>query len=165
MKIILKHILRNIKEKKGRSLLIIISLMIASGVFILNLTIPNQIIEANKNRMKESIGKSDIMIASFESFNIKDLKLNEKEIKYVGVNQIGLIHKDKTFIIYGSDIQKCNELKLLDEKLSLLDNEIIISKQTAEKYNYKENDIMKLEINEQEYELKVKYNFHYNRNQ
>lgn len=40
MKIILTHIIRNIKEKKGRSFLIILSLMIASVVFILNLTIP-----------------------------------------------------------------------------------------------------------------------------
>ena len=35
MKIILTHIIRNIKEKKGRSFLIILSLMIASVVFIL----------------------------------------------------------------------------------------------------------------------------------
>ena len=139
MKIILKHILRNIKEKKGRSLLIIISLMIASCVFILNLTIPNQIVEANKNRMKDAIGKSDIAVASFENFNINDLKVNEEEIKSVGVNQIGLIHKDKTLIIYGSDIKKCEELKLIDGKTELNDNEIIISGSTAEKYNYHES--------------------------
>ena len=128
MKIILKHILRNIKEKKGRSLLIIISLMIASCVFILNLTIPNQIVEANKNRMKDAIGKSDILVASFENFNINDLKVNKEEIKSVGVNQIGLIHKDKTLIIYGSDIEKCEELKLIDDEIDLNDNEIIIKK-------------------------------------
>ena len=156
MKIILKHILRNIKEKKGRSLLIIISLMIASCVFILNLTIPNQIVEANKNRMKDAIGKSDILVASFENFNINDLKVNKEEIKSVGVNQIGLIHKDKTLIIYGSDIEKCEELKLIDDEIDLNDNEIIINKATAEKYNYKENDIIKLEIDEVEYELKIR---------
>ena len=156
MKIILKHILRNIKEKKGRSLLIIISLMIASCVFILNLTIPNQIIEANTKRLKEQIGKSDIMIMGYDNFSINDLKLNNEEIKYVGVNQLGLIHKDKTFIIYGSDTKKCNELKLINEDIELADNEIIISKQTAEKYSYKENDIIKVEIEEKQYVLKIK---------
>ena len=156
MKIILKHILRNIKEKKGRSLLIIISLMIASCVFILNLTIPNQIIEANTNRLKEQIGKSDLMLASYDNFNINDLKVNKEEIKYVGVNQLDIIHKDKTLIIYGSDTKKCNELKLLDEDILLKDNEILISKQTAEKYNYKENDNIKIEINDKHYELKIK---------
>ena len=157
MKIILKHILRNIKEKKGRSLLIIISLMIASCVFILNLTIPNQIIEANTKMLKEQIGKSDIMVTSFDSFKISDLKLNKEEIKYVGVNQLGLIHKEKTFIIYGSDIKKCNELKLLNEEITLSDNEIIISKQTSEKYGYKENDLIKVEMyNEKVHELKIK---------
>lgn len=156
MKIILKHILRNIKEKKGRSLLIIISLMIASCVFILNLTIPNQIVEANKNRMKDAIGKSDILVASFENFNINNLKINKEEIKSIGVNQIGLIHKDKTLIIYGSDIKKCEELKLIDDQIDLNDNEIIINKATAEKYNYKENDIIKLEIDDSKYELKIR---------
>ena len=156
MKIILKHILRNIKEKKGRSLLIIISLMIASCVFILNLTIPNQIIEANTNRLKEQIGKSDLMLSSYDNFNINDLKINKEKIKYVGVNQLDIIHKEKTLIIYGSDTKKCNELKLLDEEIILKDNEIVINKQTSEKYNYKENDNIKIEINDKNYELKIK---------
>lgn len=156
MKIILKHILRNIKEKKGRSLLIIISLMIASCVFISNLTIPNQIFEANKRNMKESIGKSDILVTAFEGFNIDNLKQNCEDIKYVGVNELGLIHKDKTFIMYGADVKKCNELNLLEQDIALGDNEIIISKQTAEKYGYKEKDSIKIEIENQEYELKIK---------
>ena len=156
MKIILKHILRNIKEKKIRSLLIIISLMIASCVFILNLTIPNQILEANKNRMKQQIGKSDILVTSFEQFNINDLKLNEEKIKSVGVNQINLIHKEKTLIIYGCNINKAEELKLIDDDIELQDNEIIINSTTAEKYNYKENDIVKINVDDKEYELKIK---------
>lgn len=156
MKIILKHILRNIKEKKGRSLLIIISLMIASCVFILNLTIPNQILEANTQRMRDIVGKSDILVKSFENFNIDDLNLNGNEIKSVGVNQISLIHKDKTLILYGSNIYKAKELKLLNTDILLEENEIIINNNTAEKYNYKENDIIKIEIEENTYELKIK---------
>lgn len=87
MKIILTHIIRNIKEKKGRSLLIILSLMIASIVFILNLTIPNQIIESNMNTMRQMIGSSDLLLASYDEFDINNLNLNQEKINYVGVNE------------------------------------------------------------------------------
>lgn len=66
MKIILTHIIRNIKEKKGRSFLIILSLMIASVVFILNLTIPKQIVDTKAKQSRDAIGLSDIMVASFD---------------------------------------------------------------------------------------------------
>ena len=155
MKIILTHIMRNIKEKKGRSILIIISLMIASITFILNLTIPNQIVETKMQQSRKAIGSSDIMVASFDVFNIDDLKLSDEKIKSVGVNSLYLIHKDKTLVIYGTDIKKASEISLVTN-IDLKDNEIIISKSTADKYNYKVNDTITLEIEDSKYELKIK---------
>lgn len=155
MKIILTHIIRNIKEKKGRSLLIILSLMIASIVFILNLTIPNQIIESNMNRMRDTIGLSDLILSSFDEFNINELELNDENINYVGVNDLYTIHKDKTLVIYTTDIYKASNIKLIDN-INLLDDEIIISKTTAEKYNYKENDIMTIDVEDNKYNLRIK---------
>lgn len=155
MKIVLTHIIRNIKEKKGRSLLIILSLMIASIVFILNLTIPNQILESNMNIMRDTIGSSDLLLGSFNEFNINDLKLNDEKIKYVGVNDLYIIHKDKTFVIYATDTYDASNMNLIDN-INLLDDEIIISKTTAEKYNYKVNDIMTIDIENNKYDLKIK---------
>lgn len=155
MRIILTHIIRNIKEKKGRSLLIILSLMIASVVFILNLTIPNQIVESNMNRMRDVIGSSDLLLASFDEFNINDLKFDNNKINYVGVNDLYIIHKNKTLVIYGTDINKASSIKLIED-INLLDDEIIISKTTAEKYNYKVNDIMIIDIEDNKYNLKIK---------
>ncbi|MBR1377035.1 MAG: ABC transporter permease [Bacilli bacterium] len=155
MKIILTHIFRNIKEKKGRSILIILSLMIASVVFILNLTIPNQIVETKMEQSRDAIGSSDILVASFESFNINDLKLSDEKTNYVGVNDLYLIHKDKTLVIYGTDIEAASKVKLLDN-VNLLDNEIIISKTTADKYNYIVNDIITIDLQDNKYELKIK---------
>ena len=155
MKIILKHILRNIKEKKGRSLLIIMSLLIASCVFILNLTIPNQIVELTKNKTRNLIGETDIIINTDDLFNIADVKLNKEEIKYVPVNQIDTIYNDKTIMMYGTDIKKANELKLVSEITNLNNNEVIINQTTADKFNLKENDIMKINLFDTDYELKV----------
>ena len=155
MKIILTHILRNIKEKKGRSLLIILSLTITSIVFILNLTIPNQIVESNINRMTDIIGLSDLLLASYDEFDINNLKLNKEKINYVGVNDLYIIHKEKTFVIYGTDINKASDIKLINN-VNLLDDEIIISKTTADKYNYKVNDIMSVDFGDNIYDFKIK---------
>ena len=133
MKIILKHILRNIKEKKGRSLLIIISLMIASVVFILNLTIPNQIVETKMKQSRDAIGLSDILVASYTPFNIDDLKKSDEKTNIVGVNDLYLIHKDKTLVIYGTDINNASDINLVND-IDLKDDEIIISKIAADKY-------------------------------
>ena len=155
MKIILTHIMRNIKEKKGRSLLIIVSLMIASITFILNLTIPNQIIETKMKQAREAIGSSDIMVASFDSFDINDLELSNEKIKYVGVNDLYLIHKDKTLVIYGTDINKASDINLVND-IDLKDDEIIISKIAADKYNYKVDDTIVLDLEDIKYKLKIK---------
>ena len=155
MKIILTHIIRNIKEKKGRSLLIIFSLMIASVVFILNLTIPNQIVETKMNQSRDAIGLSDIVVGSYDSFNINDIKLPNDEMKIVGVNDLYLIHKDKTLVIYGTDMKESSDIKLTPD-INLSDNEIIISKTTADKYNYKINDIIAINIEDNKYELIIK---------
>ena len=155
MRIIITHILRNIKEKKGRSLLIILSLMIASVVFILNLTIPNQIVETKAKQSRDAIGKSDVLVASYVPFNINDIKLSNEESKIVGVNDLYTIHKDKTLVIYGTDIKEATNINLIDN-IDLLDNEIIISKTTADKYKYKLNDIITIDLMDSKYELKIK---------
>ena len=155
MRIIITHILRNIKEKKGRSLLIILSLMIASVVFILNLTIPNQIVETKAKQSRDAIGKSDVLVASYVPFNINDIKLSNEESKIVGVNDLYTIHKDKTLVIYGTDIKEASNINLIDN-IDLLDNEIIISKTTADKYKYKLNDIITIDLMDNKYELKIK---------
>ena len=155
MRIIITHILRNIKEKKGRSLLIILSLMIASVVFILNLTIPNQIVETKAKQSRDAIGKSDVLVASYVPFSINDIKLSNEESKIVGVNDLYTIHKDKTLVIYGTDIKEASNINLIDN-IDLLDNEIIISKTTADKYKYKLNDIITIDLMDSKYELKIK---------
>ena len=155
MKIILTHIIRNIKEKKGRSILIIVSLMIASVVFILNLTIPNQIVETKMKQSRDAIGASDILVASFDPFDINNLNINDEKTKYAGVNDLYIIHKEKTLVIYGTDIKDASDIKLVDNT-NLLDDEIIISKSTAKKYSYKVNDLITIDVEGNQYNLKIK---------
>ena len=86
--------------------------MIASIVFILNLTIPNQIVETKMNQARDAVGNSDIVVASYESFYINDIKTNDEKTNYVGVNDLYVIHKNKTLVIYGTNVTKASSFIL-----------------------------------------------------
>lgn len=68
----------------------------------------------------------------------------------MGVNDLYLIHKDKTFVIYGTDIANASSLNLVGN-INLSDDEVIISKTTANKYDYKVNDIITIDVEENLY--------------
>lgn len=155
MKIIFLHIFRNIKEKKGRSILIILSLLIASCVFVLNLIIPNKIIEETKNKYRQNIGNADILISSYNPFDINDIRLYDNEIEILGVNQVQTTYKNKTFMIYGTSIDKAKKFKLLDDVYPLKDNEIIINEKVAKKNKLNINDYIEVNINNNIYKYKI----------
>lgn len=80
MKIILKHILRNIREKKGRTFLIVLALTIASMVFTLNLILPDEIMVKLKETYNTIYGSTDIVISDEEEFDIRNIDLGSEEI-------------------------------------------------------------------------------------
>lgn len=62
MSIILKYILKNMKEKKLRSLLIIISLTLSVVVLTLCLTLKDNILEKYTEFLIKTSGTSDILL-------------------------------------------------------------------------------------------------------
>ena len=135
MKIILKHILRNIKEKKIRSILIILSLVVATMVFVLNLTLPDEIIVKIQETLRSVHGKTEVAIYSTGEFNIKDVKLGNEKITYTGSKSIIGIIENKQILIYGFDIDNAKKFNLLGEDVcNLSDNEVVVGKKIAEKY-------------------------------
>lgn len=156
MKIILKHILRNIKEKKARSLLIILSLVVATMVFVLNLTLPDEIIVKIQETLRSVHGKTEVAIYSTGEFNIKDVKLGNEKITYTGSKSIIGIIENKQILIYGFDIDNAKKFNLLGEDVcNLSDNEVVVGKKIAEKYDYKEGQELNLNINEKQYIFKI----------
>ena len=156
MKIILKHILRNIKEKKIRSILIILSLVVATMVFVLNLTLPDEIIVKIQETLRSVHGKTEVAIYSTGEFNIKDVKLGNEKITYTGSKSIIGIIENKQILIYGFDIDNAKKFNLLGEDVcNLSDNEVVVGKKIAEKYDYKEGQELNLNINEKQYIFKI----------
>lgn len=156
MRIVLKHILKNIWEKKGRSLLIIISLIIATTVFVLNLTMPNELVLKIQETLRAIYGETDMAMATVEPFSINDVNVGNEKITYVGVSELDITIDDKQAIVFGLDIDKSVDMKMLGADVpSLNKNEVVINQKQADEYGYKVGDMIKFTIENQNHEFKI----------
>ncbi len=158
MSIILKHVLRNIKKNKIRSLLIILALTVATTVLILNITMPNEIVLKLEKTLRGVYGKTDLAVSTMEPFGIDDLNLNDEKIEYSGMTQTEVINNenDEPIAIFGIDIEQASKFEYIDTDIKgLVENEVAITEKTAEKYNHKIGDTIKVTHKDKEYELKV----------
>jgi len=156
MRIVLKHILKNIWEKKGRSLLIIISLIIATTVFVLNLTMPNELVIKVQETLRSIYGKTDMGMGTVEPFSINDVNVGNEKIAYVGVSELDITIDDKQAIVFGLDIDKSVDMKMLGADIpSLNKNEVVINQKQADEYGYKVGDLIKFTIENQNHEFKI----------
>lgn len=156
MRIVLKHILKNIWDKKGRSLLIIISLIIATTVFVLNLTMPNELVIKVQETLRSIYGETDMAMATVEPFSINDVNVGNEKITYVGVSELDITIDDKQAIVFGLDINKSVDMKMLGTDIpSLNKNEVVINQKQADEYGYKVGDLIKFTIENQNHEFKI----------
>lgn len=157
MKIVLKHILRNIKEHKIRSLLIIVALSIATTVLILNLTLPDEIILKIHETLRSVYGETDISVSTVEPFNQNELNIGEEKIETVGMSMIELEKKNGNAIgIYGFNIEDAKKMKIIGDDLPLLQqNEVAVSKKVADKSGYDEGDYIDVKYEDKDYKLKI----------
>lgn len=172
MRIIFKHILRNIRENKFRSILIVFSLAVSTMVMFMNLTIKDDLTNKYKSVLQGAYQDYDIEIFP-KSENINGQYFDKKDLDLSGIN----IDNDQDFA-YGSGIYTyedknidvglfgCdretfvnNKLATLVEKSSDYDakdvNQIIISKKNADKYKIKLGDTVKVNVRGGEDEYKV----------
>lgn len=156
MRIVLKHILKNIWEKKGRSLLIIVSLIISTTVFVLNLTMPNEIVIKVQETLRSIYGETDVGVGTVEPFSIDDVNLGNEKITYVGVSEIEIDIDDKKAMVFGLDIDRSIDMKMLGSDIpSLNKNETVINQKQADEYGYKIGDTIKFSVENQNYEFKI----------
>jgi len=158
MSIILKHIFRNIKEHKMRSILIFIALMISTCVLIIDIVLPNELLIKIEDTFKTIYGNADISISSVEDFEYDKLKFNDVKYDYVATNNMYATNKeDKPTVVMGININKAKDFKLLGEDVpELKQNEVIINDYSAKEKGYKKDDIVKLKYNNVEYEFIIK---------
>ena len=158
MSIILKHIFRNIREHKMRSILIFIALMISTCVLIIDIVLPNELLIKIEDTFKTIYGNADISISSVDDFEYGKIKFNGVKYDYIVTKDINATNKDdKPAQIIGIDINKAKDFKLLGEDVpELNENEVIINEYTAKEKGYKKNDIITLTYEGKQYQLIVK---------
>ncbi len=158
MKIILKHILRNMKEHLGRTLLIFFALLVSTSVFVISVTIPDDLTIKIEDTLRGIYGNTEISIATVEPFRIEDLKLNSHDFKYGGYLSIdGIDQEEKPIMLYGLNIQNAKDFKIIgDDVKDLKANEIAVGKKTADKKNYKVGNVINFTKDNKTYSLVIK---------
>lgn len=163
MNVVFVFLWRNIVEKKFRTFLIIASITISAALFFCSSAITDTLGNMCVDKLKQYYGDSDIVV--MPDNNTKNQFFNQEDATSL---------KDKTDYIYGaiqgyagykykeepttvltllginmSEMQEINPIKFEQESIenNLQDNEIIISKKFAEKYNYKLGDDINLQFN------------------
>ncbi len=171
MKILLKHILRNIRQYKFRSTLIIFSLAVSTMVMFLNLTIKDDITTKYTSVLLGAYQHYDLSVFSnhYDTdgyFDLKDLNLSMTEAENImyNVNAYGIYDNDGqslTVVLRGCDRKQLQETQLceLEEKSPDFDlnnpTQIIISRRTADKFDWKLGDLIRIFTNEGETVLSI----------
>lgn len=159
MKSILKHILRNIWAKKGRSLLIVLSLTVATTVFALNMTLPEEIVLKVHETLRQVYGECDLSIVSPEEFAVTDIdfgKFDRENMLCVEMHSTQVYIDDEPALYIGMDIDDTKSLKMFGEDVPKLDdNEVVMNKEQAKVNGYEEGDEITFVIEDKEYKMKL----------
>lgn len=162
MSIILKFVLRNIKEKKLRTFLIVISIMASTALFFAANGIASTLKETQINIARSVFGSAEIMITAGQEspapyFLSNKAELYNDKLDYIvgemninaqySYNTDNVVPVSLTGIDYN-DLSIMNPLKIIDSSSikPFQGNKIIISKKSADKYNIKIGDKLKLNI-------------------
>ena len=150
MSIIIKYILKNMKEKKLRSLLIVISLTLSVIILTLCLTLKDNVIAKYTEFLMKTYGTSDIAIGKEYPFEIS--KLNSLSNNY-NIVPYYIYNGENDDYVIGANIEdlKKNEMIKSSRNNNLQDGEVIITEKTAKSKNININEIIEI-CNE---ELKV----------
>lgn len=171
MLILLKHILRNIRENKFRSVLIILSLAISTMVLFMNLTIKDDIMTKYTSVLQGAYQNYDLDIycnntTGIGYFNQKDIDLSGIKADHILASSFayGYYMKDDeniTVNLSGMDRQLLQDTGLLElEKKSNSfdskdDSQIVVSQKTAKKYHWKLNDTITIYAKDGKHKLKI----------
>ena len=156
MKIVFKHILRNIWAKKGRSFLIVLALTVATTVFTLNMTLPDELVLKVQQTLRSVYGDVDIAVRTVEEFSAKDLDFGDEEIIVTNNLELQGLYDDKPMILQGLNVEEAKNFGMLGSDVSKLEgNQLVISKRQAESYKFSEGQKIKLIFEDKEYEFEI----------
>lgn len=173
MGIITKFIVKGLWEKKLRTFLIILAVVLSSGVFFASVAISGSLEEMIIKGIRDSIGNADITIAPTEKspspfFYMDRAELYKDRTEYIiGEVQENAVYKanrneEITVNLTGAaieDVQKMNPFTI-EQQSNLYPFEgrkIFIGKSAADKYQLKVGDSLELELGQGEKTSRQKF--------
>lgn len=158
----LKFLIKNIAEKKFRTFLVVLSISITSALFFSSIAISDTLLKMNTDKLMQISGTSDIKIQPKQSASVSQfIKLNDARrfsgmMKYaVGVIEGSALYAPGKYESYymqvlgidPNDLEMMNPVSFYGKPgLGTFEgNKIVISKNTADKYNLKEGSTIALE--------------------
>jgi len=160
MKIIIKHVLRNIKSKKLLSSLIILSVAVSSAMLFVALSISGSLTGTYEKTLRNAAGKSDILISPeqrmanvFFDSNPGQAKLPDAhylpEIEVIGLYEPAPKIAEWLSIraVRPADLNRLYTFEISQGSSLLKENQILISAETAARFSLKLHNEIKVSIN------------------
>lgn len=170
MNSILKHIVRNIFEKKIRTTIVLLTIIATTVVLFIGLSLNGIINDTYTTMLKGAYGDSNIMMAKasddrYPFYNYTDINTKRISIekRHDMINATGKSFLDGESIkvsLSGMDVDKASQMGFIApinniEGFNLKDNFCVISQKTAADYQLSLGDSIKVVVNNKTYEYKV----------
>jgi putative ABC transport system permease protein len=170
MGIIVKFIIRNIREKKFRTFLIIFSITLSTALFFASLALGGTIERTFLVKVKKYIGTADIIIyankkSPFWMFRLYKTGVVKHDLEYaIGSVETQGTYKQRNETVnfnlkgfYLDDLQKMNPYVLAGQTdlEPFQGKKMIIGKRTAAKYRLQLGDKLELKIEDNRYRFKI----------
>ena len=99
MKVIMKYVLKNMWEKKGRTLLIVIAVMLSTSIFFSTQSLSKNLENIYLNVIRKDFGSADISISSGSSQKSQLFEMDE-------INKIKSDYESVTGVFYATGFYK-----------------------------------------------------------
>lgn len=167
MKIILKYILTNVKERKTRTAVMLLSILLSTILLFVSFSIGASYESAQRKMAQGMSGSATISVTAASdsnSLNIKDIPSLSSIAAKVGMLEgISLYHENgyyETVDLIAADLSQLNQInkpRLLNggEITDFSGNKIVLSDRFTSKYGIEQGDTITLQINGKPVRFKV----------
>lgn len=156
MYIILKHALRNISSKKGRTFLLIFCVTLTSFVAMIAFDMTNTIESLMNQYFFQAMGQVDLMVDSTRD-DVFDGCENYHEVKFAFAAQLYYDRDPEMYsysfakpinVVAFDDYGLAYEFSQLSDNVVIGDNEVYVSSDYSESYDVSEGDVITLYAND-----------------
>lgn len=167
---IIKHILRNIMEKKLRTLIVILTIVLATAIIFIGLSLNKTINDTYLTMVKGANGNSDIVITkdsneadpfyASSDINTKNIAVQQQNDRIEATGKSHLDGENVKVALTGMDYDQALQMGFIApikqaEDFVLEKDHVIISQKAATDYGLDIGDAIKVAVNDELYHLHV----------